>query len=75
MDEWRHARALSVEPYTGKPVRERVTITIIDDGKTRLLEFGVLARKPEFVVVRKDENLEYHFPEDIGARLMQLKTE
>lgn len=75
VDEWRYARALSVEPYTGKPVRAGVTITIIDDGKTRRLEFGVLAHKPEFVVVRKDENLEYHFPEDIGARLMQLNAE
>ena len=75
VDEWRYARALSVAPYAGQPVRERVTITLVDADKTHTLEIGVLAHKPEFIVVRKDENLEYHFPEDIGTRLMQLKTE
>ena len=75
VDEWRYARALSVAPYTGQPVRERVTITVVDGDQTNTLEIGVLAHKPEFIVVRKDENLEYHFPEDIGARLMLLKAE
>ncbi len=75
VDEWRYAQALSVAPYAGKPAQERVTITIADGDKTRTLELRVLARKPEFIVYRKDENLEYHFPEDIGSRLMQLKAE
>jgi hypothetical protein len=75
VDEWRYAQALSVAPYAGKPARERVTITVADGDQTRTLEIGVRARKPEFIVVRQDENLEYHFPEDIGSRLMQLKAE
>lgn len=75
VNEWRYARALSVAPYSGKPVKERVTITIADADKTRTLELGVLTLTPEFIVYRKDENLEYHFPTDIGTRLMQLKPE
>ena len=75
VDEWRYARALSVGPHTGKPVRQHVTITVVDGGQTHTIEIGVLAHKPEFIVVRQDENLEYHFSEDIGARLMQLTPE
>ena len=75
VNEWRYARALSVAPYSGKPVKERVTITIADADKTRTLELGVLTHTPEFIVYRKDENLEYHFPADIGTRLMQIKPE
>ena len=75
VDEWRFARALSVAPYSGKPVKERVTLNLADGDKNRTLELGVLAREPEFVVYRQDEGLEYHFPADIGARLMQIKPE
>lgn len=75
VDEWRFARALSVAPYSGKPVKERVTLNLADGDKTRTLELGVLAREPEFVVYRQDEGLEYHFPADIGARLMQIKPD
>ena len=75
VDEWRFARALSVAPYSGKPVKERVTLNLADGDKTRILELGVLAREPEFIVYRKDEGLEYHFPADIGVRLMQIKAE
>lgn len=75
VDEWRYARALSVAPYSGKPVKERITLTLADGDKTRTLELAVLAREPEFVVYRQDEGLEYHFAADIGARLMQIKPE
>lgn len=75
VEEWRYARALSVSPYRGKPVKERVTITLADGDKARAVELGVLAREPEFIVYRLDENLEYHFAADIGARLMQIKPE
>ena len=75
VDEWRHARALSTTTYSGKPVKERVTLTLADGDQQRVIEFGVLAYKPEFVLYRKDENLEYSFPEETGTRLMQLKPE
>lgn len=75
VDEWRHARALSAAPYAGKPVKERVTLTLADGDKQRTIEFGVLAYKPEFILYRRDESLEYSFPEETGPRLMQLKPE
>lgn len=75
VDEWRHARALSAAPYSGKPVKARVRITLADGDRQRVLEFGVLAYKPEFILYRKDEGLEYSFPEETGLRLMQLKPE
>jgi len=75
VDEWRYARALLVAPYAGKPIKERVTLTVADGDQQRVIVFGVLAYKPEFVVTRQDENLEYTFPEETGARLMQLKPE
>ena len=75
VDEWRYARALAVAPYSGKPIKERVTITVANGDKTRTLELGVLARAPEFIVYRPDENLQYHFSADIGTRLMQIRPE
>lgn len=75
VDEWRHARALTAAPYSGKPVKARVILTLADGDRQRVIEFGVLAYKPEFILVRKDEKLEYSFPEETGLRLMQLVPE
>lgn len=75
VDEWRLARALSVTSWSGKPFRERVTITVADGDRSRAIEFGILARKPELVLVRLDEKLEYHFPEESGSRLLELNQE
>ena len=75
VEEWRHARALSAAPYSGKPVKARVTVTLADGDRQRVIEFGVLADKPEFILYRKDEKLEYSFPEETGSRLMQLTPE
>ena len=75
VDEWRYARALSVSAYTGKPAKERITITVDDNGRPRTLEFGVVARKPELVLVRYDEQLEYHFPDDAVTRLLELNPD
>ena len=75
VDEWRYARALAIAAYTGKPARERIAIVVDDDGRPRTLEFGVLARKPELVLVRLDEQLEYHFPDDAVTRLLDLNPD
>jgi hypothetical protein len=75
VDEWRYARALSTTTYSSKPVKERVILTLADGDRQRVIEFGVLAYKPEFILYRKDENLEYSFPEETGTRLLRLKPE
>mgnify|MGYP006375554001 FL=1 len=56
-------------------MKERVTLTLADGDQQRVIEFGVLAYKPEFILYRKDENLEYSFPEETGTRLLRLKPE
>ena len=72
VEEWRHASALSVERYSGTPPSERVRITFSTHEKEVSIDFGVLARKPELILVRIDEGLQYHFPEEIGKRLLNL---
>jgi hypothetical protein len=74
VDEWRHARALQVEVQKEK---KKILDTVVlgfekPDGGTSVLNIGVLARRPELVLHRADENLDYHFPEDTGDRLLTL---
>jgi len=60
----RYARALSTAAYSGKPVKERVTLTLADGDQQRVIEFGVLAYKPEFILLPQGRELEYSFPEE-----------
>jgi len=70
--EWQNARALSVEKYSGKESIGRIDIISIRDGKNEILPLGILAYKPDFILHRQDENLEYHFTEETGKRLLNL---
>ncbi len=70
--EWQNARALSVDKYSGKESIGRIDITFIRDGKNEKLPLGILAYKPDFILHRQDENLEYHFTEATGKRLLNL---
>ncbi len=75
VQEWRHARALSVERYSKKRALGRIQITFTKNGKTETLTLAILGYKPDFILYRKDEGLEYHFPEDIGKRLLKISEE
>ena len=76
VEEWRHARALSVERYSGRAVLERIELKFAaDSNKTETLTLGILARKPDLVLYRADEGLEYHFPEETGKRLLSLSAD
>lgn len=74
VQEWRHARALSVDRYDGTPAKQRVRIEFGADApdKRAVLEIGIVARTPQLILVRKDEGLQYHFPADTGKRLLSL---
>jgi Domain of unknown function (DUF4340) len=74
VDEWQHARALQVKPHSDKkPVEETVTLEFEQPGGSKSdLTIGVIAREPELVLYREDENLEYHFPQDTDQRLLKL---
>jgi len=70
VEEWRHARALSVARYGGRAVLDRIHITFESDNPPATVTLGILARQPELVLYRQDEGLEYHFPEETGKRLL-----
>ena len=80
VDEWRHARALSVDKYSGRPVKRRIRVAFARDGEDKddkkdILVLGILEQAPEFILYREDEGLEYRFPEEAGARLLHLKPQ
>jgi len=72
VEEWRHARALGVNRYKKRRALGRVRIAFAADGKTETLTLAILGYKPDFILYRKDEGLEYHFPEETGRRLLNL---
>lgn len=71
--EWQHASALSVERATRTRPLASIEIVVEREGKPGKLVLGVVAYKPEFVLRRHDEGLDYHFPEESGQRLLNLK--
>jgi hypothetical protein len=75
VEEWRHAQALSVTEYSGKTAHEKINFGFAAGSPLKNLEIGILAHKPELVLYRRDEGLQYHFPEELGARLLQLRPE
>src|SRR3989344_1678159 len=70
--EWQNARALSVDKYSGKESTGRIDITSIRNGENEKLPLGILAYKPDFILHRRDETLEYHSTEATGKRLLNL---
>lgn len=69
-DEWKNAYALLVQPYDGsKPLRSlRLRFA---DGRT--VNLAVLQEQPDFVLLREDEKLQYHFPPELKTHLLQPK--
>lgn len=72
--QWQNARALSVEKLSGAPTLAQIELTFSEDAKPRSLKLAILAYAPEFVLARRDEGLEYHFPEDVGKRLLAMES-
>lgn len=66
-EEWRFASALRVEPYEQGEAKESVQIEL-SDGKA--LALGILSRKPELILRRPDQGLQYYFAREFGARLL-----
>jgi len=66
-DDWRLASALHSQPYDqSKPISE-YTLQF-QNGKS--VQFLVLQQQPEFVLLRTDENIQFHFPQDTAKRLL-----
>ncbi|HEY0719629.1 MAG TPA: DUF4340 domain-containing protein [Gammaproteobacteria bacterium] len=71
IDHWRHAQALEVAPYDGRP-GETVRITLA--GSDAPLAFLVTARTPELILARPDLKVQYHLPESSAAELLTLQA-
>ncbi len=69
---WTNAHALSVEPASARPALASVRLTLTRDSKPETLTLEIVSYKPTFVLRRRDEKLEYHFPEEIGKRLLDI---
>ena len=68
VDDWRFASSLSTQTAANKPATETISVKL-SDGKT--LDFSVVSKEPELVLVRKDEKLEFHFSGEMSKRLLQ----
>ena len=72
--QWTNAQALTVEPAGTRPALATIRLELQrPDAKPETLALEVLAYKPTFVLRRRDEKLEYHFPEEIGKQLLNLE--
>jgi len=69
-DEWRNASALLVQPYDGSKPLAALRLHLADG---RSLELRVLQEQPDFVLLRQDEKLQYHFLPQMRERLLQPK--
>jgi hypothetical protein len=70
VDDWRFASSLATQMASGKDKKAPESITVkLSDGK--LLNFAILRKEPELVLVRTDENLEFHFSGEVSKRLLQ----
>jgi hypothetical protein len=67
VDEWRYASALRIELHQQGEPKDSVRIEL-GNGKT--LVVGILGRKPEVVLLRSDQRLQYHFVAEAGTRLL-----
>jgi hypothetical protein len=67
-DEWLHASALLAQPYDGTAALATFTLHLRDGRK---ITCKLLRREPEWVLLREDEQLQYHFPADLGKRLLR----
>lgn len=67
IEDWRNATALQVESHAGAKAPAAIRITLKEGGA---LTLGVLAREPQLVLLRPDENLQYYFRPELAKRLL-----
>jgi hypothetical protein len=72
VSHWQFASALSVKRHEGGAAIGTIKLTMDDNGKPATLTLKIIKHESEFVLLRPDENLEYHFPVDVGKRLTAL---
>lgn len=66
-DQWRNASALLAQPYVDGKSLGRILITL-SNGKQ--LTLSILQKEPDLVLLREDEHLQYHLPQETGKQLL-----
>lgn len=72
---WTNAHALAVEPAGTRPALASVRLMLARASAPETLTLEIVSYKPTFVLRRRDEKLEYHFPEEIGKRLLDIGSD
>lgn len=66
VNEWKYASALNIDVAENARTEGSVRIHYADGGQ---VEIGIVSRKPELILQRKDEGLQYHFDTGAAGRL------
>lgn len=67
IDRWRQASAVRASRHDGRRASGQIKLVLKDGSR---IELGILQREPELVLVRLDENIQYHFFADAAKRLL-----
>lgn len=70
LNEWKLAQALDIFKANEKPGKEKILIYI--EGQEQPIEFAIVKRKPDFVLLRKDKGVQYQLTEDSAERLLHF---
>lgn len=65
---WQHLVATSVEPYMPDKAPHPAVVVKLKGGKT--VKLVKMQESPELLLVREDEQMQYHFPQDVGFTIL-----
>ncbi len=65
---WQHLVATSVEPYAPDKTPHPFVLVKLKGGKT--IKLVKMQESPELLLVREDEQMQYHFPQDVGFTIL-----
>ncbi|MFM9914023.1 MAG: DUF4340 domain-containing protein [Methylophilaceae bacterium] len=65
---WAELQAASVEPFV--PVKEPQPFVLIKLKNGKVVKLVKMQESPELLLVREDEKLQYHFPQDVGFTIL-----
>jgi Domain of unknown function (DUF4340) len=79
LNEWRHARALRVsalaQSATTQQATEEIAVSITSNADKQSLRFNLLRSETEIILQRHELGVQYHFPLDVGQRLLALPAD
>jgi len=73
IDEWRYARAITLNPHAEATRGEPITITFTTPANgSETITWQLIERSPDLVLLHPDQPIRYHLPESAATRLLQL---